>query len=124
MLIKRAGALTPIHDLFGKSFVLIAGSDGRIWSDAAAELGRRSKIDLPCIRIGPGGDAEERFQRAYGWVWTVRFSSGPMGSSRGDRPAASPTPWLNCFGYWAPCHSGWRSPPAKPQMNTRKKIAR
>jgi putative polyketide hydroxylase len=59
ILIDRAGAQTPIHDLFGRSLVLLAGAAGKDWCDAAAAISRSSSVHLPCLRIGEGGDAAD-----------------------------------------------------------------
>ena len=59
ILIDRAGVQTPIHDLFGKSLVLLAGAAGKDWCDAAAAISRSSSLNVSCLRIGEGGDAAD-----------------------------------------------------------------
>jgi hypothetical protein len=53
-------------DLFGRGFVLIAGSGGAGWVDAA----RRAVIDVDTHRLGEGdlADADGRIATAYGLV--------------------------------------------------------
>jgi hypothetical protein len=61
IVIEQGGTRGSIHDRFGAGFVLLAGSEGRAWSDAAAAAG------LPAIRVGADvADVEHRFTSAYG----------------------------------------------------------
>ena len=54
---------TSVHDVFGESFVLLAGPGGDAWVDAAHGL------DLAAYRVGPQGElqaAPDAFEQAYG----------------------------------------------------------
>lgn len=57
------GDRTSVFDVFGDSFVLLAGADGSAWVDAA------SGLDLPAYRVGPGREldaAAGAFETTYG----------------------------------------------------------
>lgn len=57
------GGRTSVHDVFGESFVLLAGAAGAAWADAARGAG------VSAYRVGPGGDldaAADAFEQAYG----------------------------------------------------------
>ena len=67
LVLDRDGRPTPIHDCFDKAFTLLAGPDGRAWTEAAAALSRRRGLALPAIRLGAeAADTGGRFEAAYG----------------------------------------------------------
>lgn len=56
-------------DLFGKSFVILTGSQGKEWCTAADEVKEKMHINLGNYRIGPTGnltDPEKRWEGAAG----------------------------------------------------------
>jgi 2-polyprenyl-6-methoxyphenol hydroxylase-like FAD-dependent oxidoreductase len=66
--LQRNGQLTSSLDLFGASFVLLAGPQGGGWC-AAGRLVAKSfaGLNLDCYRVGADlSDPEERFASAYG----------------------------------------------------------
>jgi putative polyketide hydroxylase len=66
--LTRGGERLSTLDLFGRQFVLLAGSDGQEWVDAARRLSGERGVDLAAYRIGPGGDLtdiEGEFVTAY-----------------------------------------------------------
>jgi putative polyketide hydroxylase len=68
LIVERAGVQHAIHDLFDKEFVLVTGANGAPWCDAAASITRKG-FNLPCFRIGQGGDLTDvagRFAHTYG----------------------------------------------------------
>ena len=66
-VIERHGMRTPIHDVFGNTFTLLAAPDGHGWADAAAALGRRGPVELQAIRIGSDAtDIDDAFEKSYG----------------------------------------------------------
>ncbi|MEU8797881.1 FAD-dependent monooxygenase [Spirillospora sp. NPDC048819] len=67
--LERDGASISTHDLFGDGFVLLAGSDGRAWCDAAASVAASRGVPLKahCVAAaGPLVDKEDRFTEVYG----------------------------------------------------------
>jgi 2-polyprenyl-6-methoxyphenol hydroxylase-like FAD-dependent oxidoreductase len=63
------GQAASLLDLFGGDFVLLAGTDGQSWCDAAAELAASADLPLRAYRVSPGGavqDPEGRFPEAFG----------------------------------------------------------
>jgi putative polyketide hydroxylase len=65
--IERAGTSLSTLDLFGTSFVLLAGADGEVWRDAA--LRAAEGLDVPLDAYVVGGelrDAGGTFAAAYG----------------------------------------------------------
>lgn len=43
-------------DLFGKSFILLVGSDGNSWCQAVTKVASDLDVDLVAYRAGPTGD--------------------------------------------------------------------
>jgi 2-polyprenyl-6-methoxyphenol hydroxylase-like FAD-dependent oxidoreductase len=68
VVLERAGMRLSTLDLFGRSFVLLAGPSGTAWYAAALDAGRQLGIELTACQIGGGDlhDADERFPGAYG----------------------------------------------------------
>lgn len=54
--VEYQGQRISTLDMFGKSFVLLAGPDGTAWSRAAETLAARLDIDLIAHCVGPAGD--------------------------------------------------------------------
>jgi 2-polyprenyl-6-methoxyphenol hydroxylase-like FAD-dependent oxidoreductase len=54
--IEKQGQRISTLDLFGKGFVLLAGSDGNAWCKAASTVAVDLGIDLTAYSIGPAGD--------------------------------------------------------------------
>jgi tetracenomycin A2 monooxygenase-dioxygenase len=67
--LDRDGARLSTVDLFWDSYVLLTGSDGGPWHEAASQLAARSQVPLRAVRIGPGGDytaVDDDWAAAYG----------------------------------------------------------
>jgi 2-polyprenyl-6-methoxyphenol hydroxylase-like FAD-dependent oxidoreductase len=66
--LDRAGSRLSTLDLFGKNFVMLAGSAGAAWCPAALAAGRQLGVELDAWQVG-GDDlraADDRFSSAYG----------------------------------------------------------
>lgn len=68
IVLERAGERLSTIDLFGRDFVLLAGSEGSSWITAARIVADRLSIPMTIWRIGPDGlrDVEGRWHAAYG----------------------------------------------------------
>ena len=69
MLLERNGKRLCTCDLFGDHIVLLVGTDGAAWRDAALQVANRLDIRLVARRIGAGGDlvdVDGRWPSAYG----------------------------------------------------------
>jgi putative polyketide hydroxylase len=68
VVLDRAGSRLSTLDLFGKNFVLLAGSDGAAWCPAAVAAGRQLGVELDACQVGGDDlrDADDRFSSAYG----------------------------------------------------------
>jgi len=69
MRLERNGKRLCTCVLFGEHFVLLAGTDGAAWRDAALQVANRLGIRLVARRIGAGGDlvdVDGRWPAAYG----------------------------------------------------------
>ncbi len=67
--VTRDGAEISLLDVQGNSFILLATTDGRPWTDAAAPAAGSLGVDLPAYRVGPDADlvcAAGTFETAYG----------------------------------------------------------
>ena len=67
--LKGNGEQLSTLDLFGQHFVLLAGTDGEAWCEAAYQVSTRLRLPLEVYRIGDGGDfadPDTRFLEAYG----------------------------------------------------------
>jgi len=67
--LERHGERVSTIDLFGTRFVLLAGSEGRAWMEAASRLGSPDRPKLVAHTIGEGGelaDPEGRWREVYG----------------------------------------------------------
>ena len=69
-MIGSRGKQVSTLDLFGRDFVLLAGSRGTAWQDAARDAASRLGVGLSSYRADDGsGDLEDtgdRFRTAYG----------------------------------------------------------
>jgi putative polyketide hydroxylase len=54
--VQRQGQRISTLDLCGKDFVLLVGSDGATWCEAASTLSARLNVNLVGYRVGPAGD--------------------------------------------------------------------
>jgi putative polyketide hydroxylase len=54
--LERAGERISSLDLFGQEFVLLAGSNGQSWCDAATEMSRLCGIPVRTFRVGVDGE--------------------------------------------------------------------
>ena len=80
------GSSISVLDLMGRNFVLMAGSDGAGWCDAAAAAGALLGIPVDAYRVGDGFvDDLGRFEELYGIGPPGLRSSGRTGSLRGAR---------------------------------------
>jgi len=68
VVIERDGEPISTLDLFGRSFVLLAGPEGGEWRAAAADAAQRLGVPVDFRQIGAGGlaDVGGRFVDAYG----------------------------------------------------------
>ena len=57
--LQHKGQQISTLDLFGKSFVLISGSNGKLWCEAANELSSELGIEVKAYRAGPTGDLSD-----------------------------------------------------------------
>lgn len=57
--VERQGQRVSILDLFGHSFVLLAGHDGAAWREAACKAAACQNIDLVAYSVGPEGDLRD-----------------------------------------------------------------
>ncbi len=76
LVVTHAGEEISLLDLFGRSFVLLAGSEGQSWCDAAVAAAAKLGLAIAPYRVGGDGglgDAGERFEALYG--------TGPAGAS-------------------------------------------
>ncbi len=66
--LERAGRKISALDLFGRSFVLLAGSQGAPWRDVAhAAASARVGLPIECLVVGVDvRDPDRRFEHAYG----------------------------------------------------------
>lgn len=67
--IEREGKRISTLDLFNRHFVLLVGSNGQVWSNAARAVATLKKIDLAIYRFGRDGDLidlDERWCATYG----------------------------------------------------------
>jgi 2-polyprenyl-6-methoxyphenol hydroxylase-like FAD-dependent oxidoreductase len=66
--VERGGETISTLDVFGSGMVVLAGSEGRTWCDAASEIAARGK-PLRAFRVGHDADLVDRdgaFEKAYG----------------------------------------------------------
>ncbi|CAF1516723.1 unnamed protein product [Adineta ricciae] len=54
--VEHQGKRISTLDLFGKSFVLLAGSDGEAWCETARKARTTLNIDIDCYTTGPKGN--------------------------------------------------------------------
>lgn len=66
--LTREGRRISSLDLFGRGFVLLAGSRGEAWKEAAQGLARRLGVRLEALQVGSAllQDPERRWHSAYG----------------------------------------------------------
>ena len=80
--LEREGKRISTLDLFGSSFVLLAGEDGKKWCDAAKAIAARREIALDAYCVGPAGDLIDpngRWASAYGVASTGAVLVRPDG---------------------------------------------
>ena len=73
--LEREGGRISTLDLFGSSFVLLAGPDGSDFCDAARAFSARSSVPLTAYRIGAGGDFVDGDPK-----WTDAAGIAPSGA--------------------------------------------
>jgi hypothetical protein len=67
VVIEHEGRSLPVHDLVGKQFLLLIGSDGQAMEAAARVVADESQINLQSLRLAQGDDAARaRLRDAYG----------------------------------------------------------
>lgn len=68
VVLSRAGTRLSTLDLFGKNYVLLAGSSGGAWCTAALDAGQQLGIGLDAWHVGGDDvhDPDDRFTSAYG----------------------------------------------------------
>jgi 2-polyprenyl-6-methoxyphenol hydroxylase-like FAD-dependent oxidoreductase len=76
--LERNGAQISVHDLFRDAFVLLTGSAGASWCDAATRVADRSSVPLRTYRIGPAADQGELVDPDDQWL--ARYGVGTRGA--------------------------------------------
>jgi putative polyketide hydroxylase len=68
VVLDRAGTRLSTLDLFGKSFVLLAGASSADWCAAALAAGRQLAVELAACQVGGDElhDADDQFLSSYG----------------------------------------------------------
>jgi 2-polyprenyl-6-methoxyphenol hydroxylase-like FAD-dependent oxidoreductase len=90
--VQRDGDTISIHDLFRDAYVLLAGSEGAAWRDAAAALSKRDSVPLKSVLVGAGGDVvapDGLFEQAYGLAADGAIIVRPDGIVAWRSPATS-----------------------------------
>ena len=67
--LEQDGASISTHDLVRGGFVLLTGSDGQAWCEAAASVAESLNVPLTAHSVaatGPLADKKDRFAGAYG----------------------------------------------------------
>lgn len=70
--LDQGGSRIAVHDLFHDAFVLLTGSAGAEWSDAASDVAGRLGVPLRAYRVGPSPadvelvDVDGHWQARYG----------------------------------------------------------
>lgn len=75
--LDRDGERIALHDLMNTAFVVLTGSDGASWVDAATDAAKELGVPLRSYRIGPAGkadlvDVEDE--------WETRYEAGTDGA--------------------------------------------
>ncbi|CAF1247093.1 unnamed protein product [Adineta steineri] len=70
--VEHQGKRISTLDLFGKSFVLLAGSDGEAWCETARRASTTLNIDVDCYTTGPNRDVNDP---TYQWQTAAGISS-------------------------------------------------
>lgn len=65
--LDREETRIAVHDLFHDAFVVLTGSNGAAWRDAADQVARRSSVPLRGYRVGPVGDGVELVDVEDNW---------------------------------------------------------
>jgi 2-polyprenyl-6-methoxyphenol hydroxylase-like FAD-dependent oxidoreductase len=73
--LERDGERLSTIDLFWDSYVLLTGSDGGAWHEAAAQLAERTGVPLRTVRIGADGD-----YASVDGDWAAAFGVSPRGA--------------------------------------------
>ncbi|MCW2881641.1 MAG: PheA/TfdB family FAD-binding monooxygenase [Sphaerisporangium sp.] len=73
--LERDGERLSTIDLFWDSYVLLTGSDGGAWHEAAARLAERTGVPLRTVRIGADGD-----YASVDGDWAAAFGVSPRGA--------------------------------------------
>lgn len=67
MMVERDGTEISMLDLFGGSFVLLAGAQGEAWCRAARQTAEKNGTSIPCYRVGHDvRDVEGKWEEKYG----------------------------------------------------------
>lgn len=80
--LERQGQRISTLDLFGTRFVLLSGSEGSAWYDAAKEIATTLGVELDAYRVGSDsdlGDPEERWHTEYGVTYSGAVLVRPDG---------------------------------------------
>lgn len=67
--VEHDGRRLSLLDLFGKKFVLLTGTPGSSWCEAARRIIQSIRVPLDCFRVGGEGDVidvEQRWPAVYG----------------------------------------------------------
>ena len=75
LVIESDGVEGPVHDIFGRDFVLLAGPGGQAWCDAAQQVG--TDLDVPFVahRVADDGSLVDR-----GHAFPELYGTGPDGA--------------------------------------------
>jgi 2-polyprenyl-6-methoxyphenol hydroxylase-like FAD-dependent oxidoreductase len=73
--VQHEGRQTSTLDLFGSQFVLIAGSDGKAWCEAASNVASKLGVELAAYRAGPTGELSDPNR-----LWDSAAAISPRGA--------------------------------------------
>ncbi|MGH3921860.1 MAG: FAD-dependent monooxygenase, partial [Pseudonocardiaceae bacterium] len=73
--LERDGERVSTIDLFWDSFVLLTGSEGAAWHEAATRLAQRTAVPLRAVRVGAEGD-----YAAVDGDWAAAYGVSPGGA--------------------------------------------
>ena len=114
-------------DLFGRRFVVLAGSAGESWRAAARAAGSALGVPVDAYRVGDGRDRPERqrSRRCTERVPKAPCSYGRTGSSPGEPPQRIPRPRRSSRARWVrPWPAPRRPSPADARSGERACVSR
>ncbi|MEV5754994.1 FAD-dependent monooxygenase [Actinoallomurus sp. NPDC052308] len=76
--LDRGGDRIAVHDLFHDAFVLLTGSDGKPWLDAARDVAGATGVPLRAYRVGPASAGVDLVD--VDDAWRDRYDVGTVGA--------------------------------------------